>query len=156
MKEGLKDERKAQKVVVVGFTNISIEWKHDHLKFYITQMHFFGCILLRKKMKTSKNMAVELSLQHTWIITVHKLSHLLHGHTTWILQNAPNPPLKCNAHTLQCHQSHPKGSHFCSFVVHIRALAWREEKQIDTGSWQLTLSNPSFFLPLLLLLLPLT
>jgi hypothetical protein len=47
----------------------------------------FWCILLRKKENIPKH-GRWTSLQHKWI-TVHKLSHLLHGRNTWILQNAP-------------------------------------------------------------------
>ncbi len=62
-------------------------------KFYITQMHFFGCILLRKEFQKHGRWA---SLQHKWITTVHELSHLLHGHTTWILQNAATTQMQCS------------------------------------------------------------
>jgi hypothetical protein len=56
LKEGLRDERKAQKGG--HFTNISLFENMANLN--LLHPNAFGCILLRKKSKTFQSMAVEL------------------------------------------------------------------------------------------------
>jgi len=58
LKEGLRDERKAQKVVTL---QISLFEKHGHLN--LLHPNAFWCILLRKD-ENIQNMAVELHFQH--------------------------------------------------------------------------------------------